>query len=137
MNDRLIDTGILIRYLRRSPRYREMLRDIGLEGYLYISTISRLEVLRGLREQEQKETFALLNNLSSIPVDCIIADQAGEFIHTWRKRGITLGDADALIAATAVTLEIPLVTTNPRHFPMPELVIWQAGESGDISLFER
>jgi predicted nucleic acid-binding protein len=137
MNDRLLDTGILIRYLRKSPGYNHLLRDLGLKGRLQISTMTRLEVIRGMGEYERGETYKLLNTLISIPMDARIADFAGEMIMTWRKSGITLGDADTVIAATALDLGIPLVTTNPRHFPMPELSIWQADEAGNVHLFER
>jgi predicted nucleic acid-binding protein len=42
--------------------------------------------------------------------------------------GITHGDADAIIAASALDANLALVTTTPWHFPMPELVVLQADE---------
>jgi len=39
--------------------------------------------------------------------------------------------ADAIIAATALHHELVLITTNLNHFPMPELVIFQADEQGN------
>lgn len=39
---------------------------------------------------------------------------------------------DAVIAASAYRCHAILVTTNPRHFPMPELAILVADEAGNV-----
>lgn len=61
-----------------------------------------------------------------------IADLAGELIRSWRSRGVILGDADAIIAAYALHDGLTLVTTNVRHFPMSELSVLQADETGEL-----
>ena len=132
MTDRLLDSGILIRHLRRLPGYRGFLRSIALEGHLYISAITRMEIVRGMREHERQDTIELLDSMIILPVDDYIADQAGDLIRKWRSPGFTLGYRDALIAALALTFEIDLVTTRPRHFPMSELNIWHVDEDGQI-----
>jgi len=90
-----------------------------------------------MREHERTRTFDLLDSMRTTPVDHAIADQAGELIRSWRTQGITLGDADAVIAATAISLGLDLVTTNARHFPMPELAVWQVDEVGNLSRYQR
>ncbi len=53
---------------------------------------------------------------------------------SWRRRfgeqGITLTQADCLIAAAAVSAGARLATGNVRDFPMPELELehWPAGD---------
>jgi predicted nucleic acid-binding protein len=136
MSDNLLDTNILIRYLRKTPGYLELLRTIGARGWTYISVMTRLEIVRGMQERERKETFDLLDSLEIIPMTTEIADSAGELIRSWRARGITLGDADAIIAASALQEGLPLVTTNAKHFPMPDLVVYQADELGRLKLRE-
>lgn len=37
-----------------------------------------------------------------------------------------------VIAASALKAGLGLVTTNARHFPMPDLTIWQADETGNL-----
>jgi predicted nucleic acid-binding protein len=86
-----------------------------------------------MQESERAETFKLLNSFENIPMTSEIADLAGELIRAWRVRGITLGDADAVIAASALHNNLALVTTNARHFPMPELAILQADEEGHLA----
>lgn len=136
MSDNLLDTNILVRYLRKTPGYLELLRTIGARGWTYISVMTRLEIVRGMQERERKETFDLLDSLETIPMTAEIADSAGELIRSWRARGITLGDADAIIAASALQEGLPLVTTNAKHFPMPDLVVYQADELGRLKLRE-
>lgn len=136
MNNHILDTNILIRYLRKAPGYRDLLHTIGLKGWTYISAMTRLEIVRGMKECERRETLALLNSLETIPMNADIADQAGELICAWRGRGINLSDADAIIAATALNRGLALVTTNSKHFPMPDLIVYQADEEGIITLRE-
>jgi predicted nucleic acid-binding protein len=57
-------------------------------------------------------------------------------IRSWKSRGVTLGDADVIIAATALAHNLTLVTTNAKHFPMSDLVVYQADEHGKLTLRE-
>ena len=57
----------------------------------------------------------------------------GERAGAWRRefaaRGVTLSQADCLIAAAAVSVNATLATGNPRDFPMAEVDVdhWPAG----------
>jgi len=135
MSDFLLDSGILIRHLRNYAGYPALLDNLARQGLLFISTMTRFEVLQGMRERERKLTIAAFSVLESLPVDNQVADTAGELSRSWRKQGVTLGVADALIAATALQCNLALLTTNPRHFPMPGLVIYQADETGRMNLW--
>jgi len=133
MSDYLLDTGILIRYLRESPGYDELLDILHQRSDLVISAYTRLEIIRGMREREREVTLGLMNRMITIPVNIQNADLAGELIRGWREKGLVLSDGDAIIAATGLNLDLELVTTNGRHFPMPELVVWQTDEQGNIT----
>jgi predicted nucleic acid-binding protein len=98
--------------------------------------MTRLGIVRGMQERERQETFALLDSLETIPLTSEVADLAGEMIHSWRGRGIILSDADAIIAASALQEHLTLVTTNAKHFPMHDLVVYQADEHGKLTLRE-
>lgn len=50
-----------------------------------------------------------------------IAKQAGLLRRGWHKKGQTLSYTDVTIAAVALSNEVPLLTDNRKHFPMPEL----------------
>jgi predicted nucleic acid-binding protein len=137
MNDTILDSGILIRHLRNYSSYPELVKRLTAGGQVYISAMTRLEIVRGLRESERRGTFALLNSLDTIVMTSDIADYAGELIRIWRERGVTLSDADAIIAASASNRGLALVTTNAKHFPMPELSILQADEVGRLTAIAR
>jgi predicted nucleic acid-binding protein len=136
MTDYLLDSGILILHLRKQPRYLELIDKLAGEGELYVTAITRFETVRGMRDREKKVTFALLDSLITLDVTREIADQAGELVRSWKTRGKSFDDADALIAASALQNGLTLVTTNPRHFPMSELIVLQADEQGNISSYK-
>jgi predicted nucleic acid-binding protein len=74
--------------------------------------------------------------METIDVSSEVADKAGELIRSWRTKGMILGDADAVIAATALNHDLALITTNEKHFPMHDLVVYQADRYGKLTLRE-
>ena len=136
MSDHILDSNILIRYLRKTAGYKDLLHEIERKGWTYISAMTRLEIVRGMQEREREETFDLLDTLENLPMTSEIADLAGELIRSWRGRGISLSDADTIIAASAIHHGLALVTTHAKHFPMPDLVVYQADEQGKLILRE-
>jgi predicted nucleic acid-binding protein len=125
MPDYLLDSCILIRHLRRHDPTTALLSKLALEGRVGIATISRLEIVEGMREHEREGTIQLLDSLLSYPLDAAIADLGGEFIRRYRVQGITLDKPDAIIGATAISHDLVLVTYNSKHYPMPELHRYQ------------
>jgi predicted nucleic acid-binding protein len=136
MPDYLLDSGILICHLRGRAGYLELFNRLMDEAQIHISAMTRLEIARGMREKERETTLALLNSLETLEINAAIADRAGELVRAWRTHGATLEAADALIAATAIHHGLTLFTTNARHFPMPELVVFQVNEFGQISRYK-
>ena len=123
MSERLLDTNVLILHLREKPGIAEILTRWGEESDLYISVVTRTEILAGMRPREEERTLALLNALVNLPVDEAIADQAGRLIYQYARQGFQFSFPDAIIAATALRYNLVLVTTNIRHFPVPDLEI--------------
>lgn len=136
MSDYLLDTNILIHYYRKEKGYRDLVHGLERDGELCISAVTRIEIVRGMRDHERESTFQLLNSMETIAVTSEIADSTGEIVRAWKAKGFTLGDADAIIAATALQHGLALVTTNPKHFPIPDLVIFQADEQGKLSPYK-
>jgi predicted nucleic acid-binding protein len=135
MTDHLLDSGILVRHLRNYPAYVALTNQLAELGQLYIATFTRFEIMRGMREHEAEGTCRLVDSMVNLPVNPSVADLAGELVRTWQARGIVLGEGDAIIAATAMCFDLDLVTTNGRHFPMPELVVWQTDEQGNLKRY--
>ncbi len=121
MPDYLLDSCVLIRHLRHHQPTTDLLAALVMDGQVGIATITRTEIVEGMREHEREVTMRLLDSLLSYPLDDPIADLAGEYIRRYRAKGITLDKPDAIIGATAVHHGLVLVTYNRKHFPMPEL----------------
>lgn len=118
----LIDTSVLIDYLRGRQEAADVLERERHEGPLQASEITRLEVLAGMRPREEQQTRKLLSTLRWHPVDTDVAEKAGELGRAWLASHGAIDGADLAIAATTLLLNARLLTLNVRHFPMlPDL----------------
>lgn len=56
--------------------------------------------------------------------------RAGSWRRQFATKGVTVHQADCLIAAAAVGIEANLATANVADFPMPELIVehWPIGQ---------
>jgi predicted nucleic acid-binding protein len=116
----LLDSNVLILHLREDPEVVALLTRWAIQHDLYISVLTRTEILAGMRPQEEGLTMRLLNSLTNLTVDRFIADRAGRLIYDYARRGFQVSFPDALIAATALERDLTLVTTNAQPFPMLE-----------------
>ncbi len=85
-----------------------------LDDYIIAaSVISVMEVyaLAGLSFIEERRIDQALTHVTIIPLDFLIAKRAGQLARTRRQH-----KADLLIAATALTKDIPLCTRNYKDF---------------------
>jgi len=120
----LLDTDVIIWHLRGHNPTEALLQTIEPEQPLSCSALSVFEVWSGVRPREEKETRRFLDALYQVPTGGSIALIAAEYWRTFRNRGITLGRADALIAATARALDLTLVTYNRSHYPIDDIALY-------------
>ncbi len=125
----LLDTDIVIDFLRRREYARRLLENWAGEGLLAISTLTHLEIYQGMKGDEEETTNAFLDGLTSVTVDVPIARRAGRMLAELRSKGMTVGIADSIIAATALQLGTPLLTNNIEHYPFPDLKVIRGWES--------
>ena len=112
----LLDTGVVLRHLRGQRRMVSFLRNLGKSERLSIATVTRLEVHAGMKHDERYTTQKFLSRLAVYDLDRTIADKAGDLIAANSKSGRILGVPDAIIAATAISNNLTLVTLNPTDF---------------------
>jgi predicted nucleic acid-binding protein len=117
----LVDTDVLIWYLRGRPETVKLVNQAADEFELAASVISRTEILLGMKEKERPATTALLDSLTAYTITAQIADKAGELIRHWQTKGSAITIPDALIAATVIDHDLAFLTYNRKHFPMPEI----------------
>lgn len=114
----LVDTSVLIDYLRGHSPAAEVLERERTSAPLHASEMTRLEILAGMRSAERRRTELLLSSLVWHPVDTEVAEEAGALGRTWLRSHHTIDGADLAIAATAIRVGARLLTRNVRHFPM-------------------
>jgi tRNA(fMet)-specific endonuclease VapC len=117
----ILDTDILTAIMRRSPiavpKARLYLRT---HSRFHLSIITRYEILRGLkaksatRQTETFDTFCSRNVILPLTDEIIV--RAADIYADLRTRGELIGDADILIAATALVHQLGVATNNTKHF---------------------
>lgn len=126
----LLDTTVLIDALRGRPGTIERLARIRRDGDLpFTCAVNVEEVFRGLRPSEAVAAGALFLGLRLAPLRLEEGERAGSWRRDFAERGVTLAQADCLVAAAAVGVSARLATGNVRRFPMPELAVeeWPSG----------
>ncbi|OQY99553.1 MAG: hypothetical protein B6D41_01320 [Chloroflexi bacterium UTCFX4] len=112
-----LDTSILIAYLKgREPGAAAMQRAVK-ESACYITSITVYELLFGVaRAQKQIGEQALLGLMIILPLDEVAARRAASLHDDLIRRNQEIGVKDVLIAAICLEQNLPLLTTNERHF---------------------
>jgi predicted nucleic acid-binding protein len=112
----LIDTDVLIDYLRGKPQAIQYLEN--LTEFLLVSSITIAELYAGVREgKERKALDEFVRAFEVVPVNDEIAVKGGLYRRDYFKSH-NVGLADAIIAATSEIRNAYLVTLNQKHFPM-------------------
>ncbi len=114
----LIDTSVLIDYLRGHEPAAGVLETRRAAGSLHASEITRLELLAGMRPDEEEATRLLLSTLVWHDIGADVAEKAGALGREWLPSHRGIDAADLAIAATAMLADAELLTMNVRHFPM-------------------
>ena len=107
----LLDSNILIYSV--TPQYRELLLPYIQGQDNAVSLISKLEVLgfHRLLDADKAQFVALFDRISVLPVPEQVIEAA---IALRQQKSLSVGDA--IIAATALEHELPLVTRNTGDF---------------------
>ena len=119
MTNYLLDTDTCIYFINGKYNLAEKFRKIGKKR-LFISEITIAELKFGAEnsskvEQNKQTIEKFINSIQVIPIAGSIDIYAKEKARL-RKQGTPIDDFDLLIAATAITSEITLLTRNEKHF---------------------
>ena len=111
----LIDTDVLIWYLRGNDKAR---RTIEHAGRFSISVVTYMELVQGMANKRELAMFRREMRAweaDVIYIDHEISSKAMLYVEEhFLSHSLQL--ADALIAATAIQCGLPLLTANGRHY---------------------
>ena len=112
----IVDTDILIDAARCIGDAVNCLQKIEDTSSLAISAVSRMELIIGCRnKKELKSLEHFLQRFEIISLNEHISDTATDLLKTYRlSHGLLI--ADALIAATAITVNTKLISKNQKDY---------------------
>lgn len=125
----MLDSTVLIDALRGRPAAQRLrtLRRTGVEPWACVISVE--EIWRGLRPGEEPGARRLFNGLRIAPLGVAEGLRAGAWRREFASRGVTLHQADCLIAAATVGIGATLATANVADYPMARLLLmpWPVG----------
>lgn len=115
----LLDSTVLIDVLRRRPAAVDRLRSMRRGGdEPWVCAISVEEIWRGIRVAEEAGVRRLFRGLRLAQLGVVEGERAGTWRREFAARGVTLHQANCLLAAAALGIDGELATGNPDDFPM-------------------
>ena len=113
----LMDTSAIIDLGRGNKRVLEAAAKAEREGErLLACTISVFELSAGSPPGIEEKRRRLLEPMGIVRLTQEHAEAAGKIYKNLRESGSGIGAFDALIAATAICENEPLITANKKHF---------------------
>lgn len=109
----LIDSSVWIDYFRKGKsKVEEQVNLLLDENRIVLCGMVELEILQGLRGNEQviiQDLFSVLHYVNTERSDFV---NAGLILNDLRKKGITIPSSDCLIAAQCLHHKLPLFTLD-------------------------
>jgi len=121
MKNTLVDTDILINFLRGRKKAKEYLSSLLDESSIHCSAITIAEITAGIRSGEEERTKALLDHIEVLDVNRDVAEKAGFYRRNNRSHHLELDDC--LVAATAFLHKAVLATGNGKHYPKEDIKV--------------
>jgi len=117
----LIDTDVLIDSLKGIRSAKDLFRAKEID--LFCSILSKKELLSksGLRESERKRIMSLLSGIKVLRIDDDINRKYLSLMKKYGEKPDLI--VDYIIAATAWSKKLPLLTRNKKHFAHVQEII--------------
>jgi tRNA(fMet)-specific endonuclease VapC len=121
MASSLLDTDTLSDVLKRDEFVRQRaIQYLTDERQFTFSIITRYEILRGLKAKQADKQITAFDALcfasNILPLTDAIIVKAADIYAYLKRDGLLISDADILIASTALTHNLFLITNNVEHF---------------------
>jgi len=111
----VVDTDVLIDYLRGQGPGADLLSRLGRGGYR-VTAVSAFELALGSAHHADPAPVLALLDAPTLPLTPRGGLLGGEALAALRREGRTIDVRDALQAGVCLDAGLPLVTRNARHF---------------------
>ena len=116
-----LDTDILSYFLSGNHIVvNKMNEAITLGHQIYLTCVNVYEVFKGLKyrgnKNKEQDFLKFLTNVTISYLNDAAIQKAADIYATLRKKGVTIGDADILIASIVVTNGGKFITNNLKHY---------------------
>ena len=120
----LVETTILVDFLRRSANAADFLESARADGELLCSAVTKAELIVGSRSRaELRAIDQLLARFQIEPISSHDSVRALQWLARY-FHSHAVGFHDCLLGAAALRLRIPLATLYEKHFkPVPGLKV--------------
>ena len=119
----IVDTDVLIWYSRGHQKAIDVIHSL---DRFSLSVVTYIEIIQGVRNKKELNAFkkALgILNAQVIQIDELISTKAMFYVEQYALSH-TMELADALIGASAVIKQLPLITGNEKHYKhLPEIKV--------------
>lgn len=124
----LLDTNIVTAILKNNQTINQKLQNLNvLDRKIWISGMTYYKVKRGLiavnATRQLSDLHKLCEKYQVISIDIDILEEAAKIHADLKRRGTPIGDADILIAATAIHRNLILVSHDADMLRVPGLVL--------------
>ncbi|MEM6360316.1 MAG: type II toxin-antitoxin system VapC family toxin [Bacteroidota bacterium] len=117
IREMVVDTGVFINYLRTKDKSTTILQKLSDEAELYISSITLYELYMGATSpQKWLDVKILTDDIPELVFSKNIAEKAAIIYQELKKENKIIEFRDIFIAATALIHDLPVLTTNIKHF---------------------
>jgi len=123
----LIDTDVLSMFFRNIPRVTQQFeRYLSEYSQINFSILTFYEIVSGLKHRDARKQLDEFRSFSNdnriVPISRGSCNISTDIYADLRSRGQPIGDIDILIAGSAITNNLVLVTHNTRHFERIEIL---------------
>ena len=112
----IVDTDILIDVARGVQEAIDCLQNIQANSVFAISAVTQMELIMGCRNNvELQKLDSFLKSSHIIQINEAVSEKSVELLRNYRlSHGLLI--ADSLIAATALIMNVPLISKNQRDY---------------------
>ena len=111
----IIDTDVLIWYMRGNKKAYDLIENL---NSFQISVITYMELVQGMRDKNELNELRKALRIWNTKIQYINEDISSKAMFYVEKYSLShsVEIPDALIAATAITNALPLLTGNDKHY---------------------